>query len=218
LATLHSDRLEHNSSEGEASSAPLLLKDKRPEPTAAECAAINAMLLVAPTDADVTNLCPGSLFTFSDAESFKQTFGTEWVKIAEKAFDWIETKPDERAAYLKVCQPVLAEVSADCDYAQRKRPVAHLVTGLLLPAGLASKLAEEGKFSRAAYLRHGIVLTLQNPSGDWLPIYVSQFTFSISPPKLPTLLQPIGRLRSGPLTELRHWLAAHSTRPGYLSV
>jgi hypothetical protein len=218
LATLHADRLEHNSSEGVVSSAPLLLRDKRPEPAATECAAINAMLLVAPVDADVASLCPGSLFTFTDAEAFKNTFGQEWLKIAEKAFDPNETKPEERSEFLKVCRPVLAEISADCDYAQRKRPVARLLTGVLVPAELASKLADNEKFGGAAYLRHGIVLTLQNPPGNWLPIYVSQFTFSVSPPNLPALLQPIGRLRSGPLTELRHWLAAHSTRPGYLSV
>jgi hypothetical protein len=218
LATIHADRLEHNSTAGVASSAPLLLKDKRPELTPAECCAVNAMLLVAPTDTDVTSLCPGSLFTFTDVESFKNTFGQEWIKIAEKAFDSNTTKPGERSELLKVCCPVLAEVSADCDYAQRKRPVARIVTGLLVPAELANKLEDEEKLSGAAYLRQGIALTLQNPPGDWLPIYVGQFAFSISPPTVPGFLQPIGRLRSGPLTELRLWLAAHSTRPGYLSV
>jgi hypothetical protein len=216
LATLHADRLEHNSCEGVVSSASLLLKDKKPEPDATECAAINAMLLVAPVDADVTSLCPGSLFTFTDAEAFKKHFGQEWLKIAEKAF--LVAKPEELSEILKVCPPVLVEVSADCDYAQRKRPIARILTGMLVPAELASKLGGDKKINGAAYLRHGITLTLQNPQGDWLPIYVSQFTFSISPSTVPGFLIPIGRLRSGPLTELRHWLAAHSTRPGYLSV
>lgn len=218
LATLHTDRLEHNSSEGVVSSAPLLLKERRPEPTPAESAAINAMLLVAPVDTDVTRLCPGSLYTFSDTDLFNRTFGQEWIKIAEKIFDPNEIKSDEKSEILKLCRPVLAEISGDCDYAQRKRPVARLVTGVLAPSELANKIADEKKFSAAAYLRHGIAVTIQNPAGNWRPIYVAQYSFSLSPPNLPVFLQPIGRLRSGPLTELRHWFAAHTTRPGYLSI
>lgn len=113
---------------------------------------------------------------------------------------------------------MLVEVSADCDYAQRKRPVARLVVGVLVPSGLATRLEEEKQFRSADYLRHGTTVRLQYPQGDWHPIFISQFVFSLAPATLPDWLQPIGRFRSGPLGELRHWLATHATRPGYLKV
>jgi hypothetical protein len=218
LAPLHNDRLEHSSIVVGKSSAPLLLKEKKPEPTAAESAAINSMLLVAPVDADTTKLGPGSLYTFADAATFKGAFGQEWVNVAEKILDPFRIKPADQPAVLEQCRPLLAEVSADCDYAQRKRPVARLIAGVLVPSDLAKKLEDAGQFRSADYLRHGTTVLLQNPQGDWHPIFISQFVFSLSPPTLPRWLQPVGRLRSGPLAELRHWLAAHATRPGYLKV
>lgn len=215
LAPLHNDRLDHSSTVVGKSSAPLLLKEEKPKPTASESAAINSMLLVAPVDADATKFGPGSLYTFADAAMFSGAFGQEWVKIAEKI---LNTKPTDQPAVIAQCRPVLAEVSADCDYAQGKRPVARLVAGVLVPSDLAAKLEDAKQFRSADYLRRATTVRLQNPQGDWHPIFISQFVFSLSPPTLPNWLQPIGRFRSGPLAELRHWLATHATRPGYLKV
>lgn len=218
LAPLHNDRLDHSSTVVGTSSAPLLLKEKKPEPTPAESAAINSMLLIAPVDEDAKKLGCGSLYTFDDTAMFESTFGQEWAKIAEKVLDPFKIKPKDQPGIIDQCRPVLAEVSADCDYAQRKRPVARLVAGVLVPSVLALKLETEQQFRSAEYLRHGTTVRLQNPQGDWYPIFISQFIFSLSPPTLPQWLQPVGRLRSGPLAELRHWLATHATRPGYLKV
>lgn len=218
LAPLHNDRLEHSSNVLGNSSASLLLKEKRPTPTAEECAAINSMLLVAPMDGDSTNLGPGSLYTFAETAMFNDAFGLEWTKVAEKILDPLKIAPADQPALLEQCRPVLAEVSADCDYAQRKRPVARLVAGVLVPSDLAKKLKDGNQFRSADYLRHATAVRLETPQGDWLPIFISQFVFSVSPPTLAEWLQPIGRLRSGPLAELRHWISNQATRPGYLSV
>jgi hypothetical protein len=218
LAQLHNDRLEHGSIFVGNSSAPLLLAEKKPKPTAEEAVAINSMLLIAPVDDDVTRLGPGSLYTFSSPSKFKKKFIQEWVGIAEKILDPFKIKPADQIAVIKQCRPILAEVSADCDYAQKKRPVARLVAGVLVPSSLAIKLEAAERFRSADFLRHGTDVRFKNLKGDWHPIFISHFIFSLSPATLPDWVQPIGRLRSGPLTELRHWLAAHSTRPGYLSV
>jgi hypothetical protein len=125
--------------------------------------------------------------------------------------------PAEIKTILGECQPVFIEVSGDCDYAQRKRPVARVMTGVLVPSTRVATLTEKG-FRKADYLRHCVDLGFPNPKGDWRPIFISHFVFSLSPAVVPAMLQPIGRLRSGPLAELRHWLAAHAARPGYVSV
>jgi hypothetical protein len=218
LAPLHNDRLEHSSIVVGKSSAPLLLKEKKPEPTFAEAAAINSMLLIAPIDGDTAKLEPGSLYTFTEAAMFKQVFGQEWVKVAEKILDPFKIKPADQPAVIEQCRPVLAEVSADCDYAQKKCPVARLVSGVLVPSDLAKKLDEAKQFRSADYLRHGTDVSLKKPQGDWRPVFIGQFVFSLSPAVLPAWIQPIGRLRTGPLAELRHWLASHTTRPGYVTV
>ncbi len=218
LTPLHNDRLEHSSSIVGKSSAHLLLNEEKPNPTAAESAAINSMLLVAPVDADTTELGPGSLYTFAELAMFKGAFGQEWATVAEKILDPFKIKPVDQPTIIDQCRPVLAEVSADCDYAQQKRPVARLVAGVLVPSALAKELKNREQFRSADYLRYGTAVRLQNPEGDWLPIFISQFVFSLSPTTLPTWFQPVGRLRLGPLAELRHWLAFHTTRPGYLKV
>ena len=103
LAPLHYDRLEHSSVVVGESSAPLLLKEKKPEPTAAEAASINSMLLIAPVDGDAAKLGPGSLYTFNDAAMFKDVFGLEWVKVAEKILDTSKVKPAEQENILQKC-------------------------------------------------------------------------------------------------------------------
>jgi len=218
LAPLHNDRLEHSSIDVGSSSAPLLLRERKPEPTAVEAAAINSMLLVAPVDLDAPKLGPGSLYTFSDEAKFSAAFGQEWVKVAEKILNPNKIKSAEQPAIIAQCRPVLVEISADRDYAQRKRPVARLVAGVLVPSTLAKTLEDAEQFRPADYLRHGTDVRLQSPNGDWHPVFISHFVFSLSPAVLPDWIQPIGRLRTGPLAELRQWLAAHATRPGYLSV
>jgi hypothetical protein len=218
LAPLHSDRLENNSTEAADSTAQLLLKEKPSEPTAAECAEINAMLLIAPVDEEVRRLCPGSMHTFTDGAMFQETFFQAWPDIAAKIFDPNKTQPDERMELLKLCHPILLEVSADCDYAQRKRPVPRLLTGVLVPSAVVRQIEEQGKFNPAAYIHHCATVNLQVPRGQWRPIFNSHYTFSVCQPSSLGWLQPIGRLRSGALDELRHWLAAHSNRPGYISV
>lgn len=218
LAPLHADRLENNPNEGVDSPAQLLAKEKSPESSAAERAAINGMLLIAPVDESVRKLCPGSMYSFADEALFQKAFYHSWPSIVDKIFDSNKTKPDERSEILRMCRPVLIEVSADCDYAQRKRPVPRLLTGVLVPSALAAQLDEQGKFSPAAYIHHCTTVNLKEPPGDWRPIYFSQYAFSVCHPTQSEWLQPIGRLRSGPLDELRHWLAAHSNRPGYISV
>jgi hypothetical protein len=218
LAPLHGDRLDHSSLATHNSSAHLLLRERKSKPTAAEAAAINAMLLIAPVDGDAAKLGPGSLYTFTDTSKFKEKFGLEWTDVAGKILNPLKVKPAEIENLVAQFRPILAEVSADCDYAQRKRPVSRVIVGVLVPSALAEKLSASDQLSPASYLRRGTTVRLQNPEGDWHPISISQFVFSLCPPTPPEWLQPIGRLRSGPLAELRQWLAAHATRPGYLKV
>lgn len=218
LHALHSDRLEHASLSTGQSKAPDLLEIQKQMPNPAERLAINSMLHFAPVDADAEHLGPGSLYTFTDFDQFKSSFGQEWNTVAATVLDPSGFKQEEIPGLVAKFCPVMIEVSGDCDYAQRKRPVAKLILGVLLPLDICTDLEKKKKLRRADYCRHCLDLKLSVPEGDWRPVFISQFVFSISPAKRPKLLQPIGRLRSGPLAELRHWLTSHGARPGFLRV
>jgi hypothetical protein len=218
LAPMHFDRLEHALQASGESSAKRLLQRQKPKAKPSECAAINAMLLLAPADSDAKMLGPGSLYTVPEVARFKRLFGHAWPAVAGVILKGEKVTSDECAQILKQCHPILAEVSADCDFAQKKRPVARLVAGVMVPASLLKTLGDDKKLQSANYLRAGESLRFAEPNGDWVSVFIGQFVYSLARKRMPRGLTPIGRLRSGPLADLRHWLAAQATRPGYLSV
>lgn len=103
-------------------------------------------------------------------------------------------------------RPVLLEVTASCDYAQKKSYGQQLITGLLLPSTTKVK----GQFLKQVgpILYDGIPCML---------IFNSRVILwnSIDEESMPA---PILRLRHAPLEDIRTWLAGMSARGGVISV
>jgi hypothetical protein len=225
LGPLHYDKLENLPPKPDLQAAETII-----DPASAIAApklevttALDTMLLVGTPHTGLPAFRPGTLYHITDAAAFEAALGLTMKDFATEICikDLFKTESAAQlASWLAACRPVLLEISPGCDFAQRKRPVARLVGGFLVPKGdLSKKLKvrpEEGygALREIQYVR----IPLLDQTTDWLPIFCSSIVLSWPERKNAAFLTPISRLREAVLVDLRNWLSHQGTRPGYLSM
>ncbi|MBN8246023.1 MAG: hypothetical protein J0L84_01115 [Verrucomicrobia bacterium] len=224
LGPLHSDRLENLAPKPELESAASLV-DPGPAPTEPKqevVVVLNTMLLTGTPNGEGHPLRPGTVYHVSDSVHFETATGLSVKDIAAELCQksLLESQNSGRfATWLEACRPVLLEISPSCDFAQRKRPIARFVGGLMVPKGSVNqvkKRPDEG-FSALRDLTE-IKLPSLEPATDWVPVFSSAIVLSWPETKPAPFLVPLARLKEPVLADFRTWLSHQTARPGYLVV
>lgn len=107
--------------------------------------------------------------------------------------------------------PVLLEISANCDHAQKNIRLARFIFGLALPAN------ERGKIKRnAGFIWEFGPLSLKGRrgrAGEYNIYFSARHVVSLELGKAERM-NPHARLRGQALVDLQAWLARHAARPG----
>lgn len=214
LNPIHTDRVESNTAGLSAS-----LAENSTEIIAAteDCgierkARINSMLHL--SFENLGHFTAGNLYKFSSKRKPKWMPNThqlleDFIK-GKKGEDQTSKKIDEVS---KSSVPVLVEVSAACDHAQKNIRVARFIFGLIIPAAERKKLK-----SMAGFIWERGPLYLERKIAD-----AGQYYFYFSARHMVTLdlekarkMKAVARIRSQALSDLQFWLAHHSARPGMM--
>jgi hypothetical protein len=118
----------------------------------------------------------------------------------------------ERERVLKLCEPVLIEVTPACDFAQDKRSTVRFVGGVMVPPEAAELI------KRAQFIKPIEQMRLDEPDGDWSIFLNSRFVFGVTSAVQKFDSRPSFRLRNSILVDILAWLGSQSARPGYMAV
>jgi hypothetical protein len=121
-----------------------------------------------------------------------------------------------KQAILRLCIPVLLELTPACDHAQSKSSGSRFVAGLLFPDEHA-KILDWGT-EEPPFLRRLEPLPIPGKKGTWHLVLNARSLHSISNARRKIRSVAATRLREGIQNDVRAWFAAHAARPGYLSV
>lgn len=221
LEPLLSDRLEHISPKPELDFARQIFEENGGQIAASSTvlSAINSMLLVGPADVSKQVFRPGTLHKVTDVAKLKKVMGIDAANLVQEVCQK-STAEDEtkRMTFLRECHIVLVEVSPSCDFAQKKRPLARLVAGFLVPSSRRRELKTQ---KTEGYLALRIIpapirLGSVHESESWTLVFTSSMVLSWPEKKRASFLAPIGRLKEPLLTDLRQWLTHQGGRVGYL--
>lgn len=209
LNPLHSDRMESyvsNLSLLLSGSAAEILKHRE------ECgidrkAVINTMLHLA--------FEKDGKYAAGNIYRFKQEGKPPWVPSCEELLgDLLQKeydKPEEKQGLSLQCHPLLIEISATCDHAQKNIHVARFLAGFLIP------VSEQKKLKQAEYIwRLGpLLVNTADISGSYF-LYFSARHLITSPLNEAISMKSFARLRTQALTHLQAWFARHASRPGLI--
>ena len=212
LNPLHADRMESNTA---ALSASLNSTEiiKAPADSGIERKArINSMLYL--SFENLGHFTAGNLYKFPSKRKPKWMPNIHQLLEdfihGEKGTEQTSKKIDEVS---KSSAPVLVEVSAACDHAQKNIRVARFIFGLIIPAAERKKLNY-----RAGFIWEFGPFFLEKPIAD-----AGQYYFYFSARHMVTLdlekarkMKAVARIRSQALSDLQFWLAHHSARPGMM--
>ncbi|MBA7596871.1 hypothetical protein ES703_03861 [subsurface metagenome] len=166
-------------------------------------AKINTMLHLAFEDSG--RYSAGNIYKF---ESKKEP---GWVPSCDQLLENLLRNPETSDELLKVCCPVVIEVNAICDHAQKNIRIARFIGGLLVPASDMKKIKSAG------------FIWEFGPVSFNTPDLLGQYYFFFSARHLVTLsleeaikMQAFARLRIQALTALQAWFAQHAARPGLI--
>ncbi len=214
LNPLHTDRLESNTAGLSAS-----LAEYSTEIIAAseDCglerkARINSMLHLS-----FENL---RYFTAGNMYKFSSKIDPNWKLNPHQLLeDFIQGKKGEEQSSKKINEvskssvPVLVEVSAACDHAQKNIRIARFIFGLIIPAAERKKLNY-----KADFIWEFGPFFLEKLIAD-----AGQYYFYFSARDIVTLelkkalkMKVVARIRRQALSDLQSWLAHHSARPGMM--
>lgn len=150
----------------------------------------------------------GNVYFFTKAR--KPAWAPEPKEILE---GFLQGNADE---LLGQAVPVVAEITAKCDHAQRKIRMARLIGGVAVPASLRGRY-----INRKAVEREGTALWELGPLsldgagmiGEFYLQFNSRFVATL-PLKETQKLKAILKLRSQVLSHLQSWFAFQASRPG----
>jgi hypothetical protein len=123
-----------------------------------------------------------------------------------------QSREKRRRQIYAQCQPLVAELTPSCDFAQRNRKVVRLGAGLLVPYDLHKVIGKKES------LRLFDPVVLPGRGGLWIPVFSGRYLYTMQDPRRCLNTRPAFRLRSAPLADLRNWYASQASRPGYLSL
>jgi len=208
LNPLHSDRMESyicDLSVLLSSSAAEILKHRE------ECgidrkAVINSMLHLA-SEKD-GKYAAGNIYRF------KREDKPSWVPSCEELLgDFLKkeyNKPEQKQELSLKCHPILIEISATCDHAQKNIRVARFLAGLLIPVSEQNKIKQPAEF----IWRLGPLLINGLPSPYFLCFSARHLVTSSLDEAVS--MKSFARLRNQPLMHLQAWFARHASRPGLI--
>lgn len=209
LNPLHADRMESNIAElcNSLSDNSAEIMEAKQDCGPESRAKVNSMLHLSLED--VERFYAGNIYKYSAKRK------PRWAPSSDALLDDI-IKPEKaelKPGLSTVSTPVLIEVSATCDHAQRNIRIARFIAGLVIPASESRNIKGEGNF----IWRFGPVF-LQRPIAS-----AGQYYFYFSARHVVTLdleqtakLKAVARLRGQALVHLQAWFAHQSARPGML--
>ena len=208
LNPLHSDRMESYISDLSvllSGSAAEILGQKE------ECgidrkAMINTMLHLA-SEKD-GKYAAGNIYRFEGENK------PSWVPSCEELLgDFLKkeyNKLEQKQELSLKCQPILIEISATCDHAQKNIRVARFLAGLLIPVSEQNKIKQPAEF----IWRLGPLLVGGLPSPYFLCLSARHLVTSSLGDVVS--MKSFARLRNQPLIHLQAWFARHASRPGLI--
>lgn len=117
---------------------------------------------------------------------------------------------------LAAAVPVLVEISAKCDHAQRKIQLARLLAGVVIPANLRRQLNERAVNREGSALWHMGPVTLEAAglaNGEYYLQFSSRHVFSLTLRQV-ARMKASCKLRSQVFAHLQSWFAFQASRPG----
>jgi len=179
---------------------------------------------------DSVNIAKGERGTFAllaaefinQKNKVKQVFGTT-IKALKNEFIYLEGMEDDaKAALLDACKLGLLELSAACDFAQRKDRSLRYVLGALVPAAHEERTEfpdPEDRGGRPRESRHEAIYRLP-------PIRINKENFVCAlnfryilglPPNHELVGNSLFRVRVPLLDEIAYRCSSHLARPGFIS-
>jgi len=212
LNPLHTDRLESNTAALSASLDSTEIIEAPADPGIERKARINSMLHL--SFENLGHFTAGNMYKFSSKRKPK------WMPNIQKLLeDVIQGKKGTRQTLTKIDEvskasvPVLVEVSAACDHAQKNIRVARFIFGLIIPAAERKKLNYKADF----IWEFGPFFL------EKLIVDAGHYYFYFSARDIVTLdlrkalkMKAVARIRRQALSDLQFWLAHHSARPGMM--
>ena len=227
LNPLHADQLENYipdlCEELDAKSSELLEKDSKESPDIASKSQINTMLHC--SNERVDTLSPGNVYSCTDS-SIEPLFNAEAVE--ELVGTYVSGDPNSEKVKRAAKQlgeqsiPILVEMNALCDHAQKKVKRARLIAGLLIPQEEFDKdrgkeSSQDGTIKKGAtFLWHFGPVAIPDDNGTTKDHYIVLNALYV----IGAGLDDIGkakasiRLRTQALVDLQTWFGNHATRPG----
>lgn len=159
-------------------------------------------------------------FTAGNMYKFSSKIDSNWKLNPHQLLeDFIQGKKGEEQTSKKINEvskssvPVLVEVSAACDHAQKNIRIARFIFGLIIPAAERKKLNY-----KADFIWEFGPFFLEKLIAD-----AGQHYFYFSARDIVTLdlkkalkMKVVARIRRQALSDLQSWLAHHSARPGMM--
>jgi hypothetical protein len=212
LNPLHTDRLESNTAALSASLNSTEIIKAPADPGIERKARINSMLHL--SFENLEHFTAGNLYKFSSKRKPK------WMPNPHQLLeDFIHGKKGTEQTSKKIDKiskssvPVLVEISAACDHAQKNIRVARFIFGLIVPAAERKKLN-----CRAGFIWEFGPFFLEKLIAD-----AGQYYFYFSARDIVALdlkkalkMKAVARIRRQALSDLQFWLAHHSARPGMM--
>lgn len=206
LNPLHSDRMESYIGELSRSlsgSSDEILKHSE-DCGIEQKAKINTMLHLAFEDSG--RYSAGNIYKF---ESKKEP---GWVPSCDQLLENLLHNPESRNELSEVCCPVVIEVNAICDHAQKNIRIARFIGGLLVPASDVGKIKSKGEF---IWKFGPVLLEAPDLSGQYYFFFSARHLVTLSLEEA-IKMQAFARLRIQALTALQAWFAQHAARPGLI--
>jgi hypothetical protein len=216
LAQLLVDHLEHSEQLSSFSSHGNWLRTKPVSAVKDVSTHMNALLLTASVSPNVAPYMPGTVYRAKDVRKFYRTFGKHLSSLAD--FCCQSKRPSQKwRCWRANVQPVLVELSPECDVAQSYRASAFVVAGLVVPIAFVKELKKAESLSAfpAFHLRQpmpGFV------SQDVVLVFCHRYKATLPLSAAPPWLEPWFRFRELPTASLRNLYAGQASRVGYVSL
>jgi hypothetical protein len=219
LTKLLLDQMEHLKGVARTSSHGAWLSEDPPGGVGSGFAAqINALLLTATRNVEDGLYVPGTVYWVTDAAKFKLAFGCEISSLIDLCCQKSASN-EKKVAWSKLAQPILIELSPECDMAQGYRVSSLLVAGLIVPSTCRKSAKATGDAFGAL---PDFKLRWPGPptfgEQDVTLVYCHRYKVTLPAGAVPDWLEPWFRLRDLPLAAIRNSNAAHAARVGYVSV
>ena len=212
LNPLHTDRLESNTAALSASLNSTEIIKAPADPGIERKARINSMLHL--SFENLGHFSAGNLYKFASKRKPK------WLPNIHQLFeDFIHGEKGTEQTSKKIYEiskssvPVIVEVSAACDHAQKNIRVARFIFGLIIPAAKRKKL----NYSAGFIWEFGpfFLEKLIADAGQYY-FYFSARDIVMLDLKKALKMKAVARIRRQALSDLQFWLAHHSARPGMM--